>query len=319
MPRLIELYLFLLAGVLLGVILTRCTPRQTPQYLGNFIFWIGAPFTIVVFLHGSNLTAAVWISPVISWVAMFLGLGLGWLWLRFGCPQRNQAGRGHRVGKQGGLWSGPTQGSFLLATMAGNTGYLGYPIALTLAGNEQFSWALLYDLLGTAIGTYGLGVGVAAVYGGRVSSLKMLVGQMLLNPPLWSFILGFLGRSLPLPKPVVAGLQSLAWLVVFASLVLIGMRLGQLKQWQGVGKLLPCLVIKMLVVPLLLGMGLTGLGVQGLPRFVLVLQAAMPPAFSTVVLAEIYHLDRELSVTAVVAGTLGLLALLPVWVKIFGV
>jgi predicted permease len=40
---------------------------------------------------------------------------------------------------------------------------------------------------------------------------------------------------------------------------------------------------------------------------------AMPPAFATLVLAEAYELDQELTVTSLVVGCLGLVWLLPFW------
>jgi hypothetical protein len=44
---------------------------------------------------------------------------------------------------------------------------------------------------------------------------------------------------------------------------------------------------------------------------------AMPPAFATLVLAEVYDLDRNLSVTALAAGSTGLLLTLPIWLMLF--
>jgi predicted permease len=187
-----------------------------------------------------------------------------------------------------------------------------------LAGQTHFVWALLYDLLGTAIGTYGLGVIVAAGFSRKTWTWQKFWGQILLNPPLWSFGLGFGFRALPLRPNWLAGLQALVWVVIFASLILAGMRLTQLSAWQGWTKVLPSLAIKMLLVPLLVGCGLSFIGVTGAVRFVLVLQAAMPPAFSSLVLAEVYHLDQELSVILILLGSGALLLLLPLWLALFG-
>jgi hypothetical protein len=74
----------------------------------------------------------------------------------------------------------------------------------------------------------------------------------------------------------------------------------------------------MLLVPLVLGGGVGLLGVSGPPHLVIVLQMAMPPAFATLILAETYNLDRDLTVTALVVGTIGLLLTLPVWLVLFG-
>ncbi|MEO8891419.1 MAG: AEC family transporter, partial [Coleofasciculaceae cyanobacterium] len=60
------------------------------------------------------------------------------------------------------------------------------------------------------------------------------------------------------------------------------------------------------------------LGITGSPQLVIVLQMAMPPAFATLVLAEVYDLDRNFSVTALAIGSMGLLLTLPIWLLLFG-
>jgi hypothetical protein len=61
----------------------------------------------------------------------------------------------------------------------------------------------------------------------------------------------------------------------------------------------------MLIVPLILGIGLSWLGISGPPHLVLMLQMGMPPAFATLVIAEAYNLDREMTVTALAVGFSG--------------
>ena len=62
-----------------------------------------------------------------------------------------------------------------------------------------------------------------------------------------------------------------------------------------------------------MAIGLTILGIEGAPRLVLILQAGMPCAFSNLVLAEAYSLDRDLSVTCVALSSISLLLTLPIW------
>jgi predicted permease len=95
------------------------------------------------------------------------------------------------------------------------------------------------------------------------------------------------------------------------------MRLSQLESGSYLKQASVSLSIKMLLVPLVLGMGLFYLGITGPPQLVIVLQMAMPPAFATLVLAEVYDLDRNLSVTALAAGSTGLLLTLPIWLMLF--
>jgi len=293
LPVLLRLYTPLLAIAGLGWLSRRWIPTGWPDRLGQSLFWLGIPFTIVVFLRRADFGGAVWLAPVLAWVGIGLALGLTALWLR---------GRGLAL---------PSQGSCFLATMAGNTGYLGYPVLLTLYGPEHFAWVLFYDLFGSTLSAYSLGVALAAKYGGGAISWSAVGRAVLQNPVLWSFGVGLLARSWPVPAPLEPLLTGLAWLVIALALALIGMRLGGLgDRWR---ETLPLAFLKMVWVPALL-FGLTrALGLTGPPQAIVVLQAAMPPAFATLVLAEAYHLDVPLTVGTLSLGSLLWLLLLPLW------
>lgn len=308
--KLLELYLSLSGGVLLGWFLGRILPKQSPIYLGKFLFWIGVPIGIFSFLRRTNLSGPIWIAPLVSWAAILLGAGLAWTWIKI---NQHLGKLSENAAKK------PNQGSFILASMVGNTGYLGYPVTLTLLGQQYFGWALFYDLLGSTIGTYGFGVVLAARFGMGVTSYKQIAIVVIQNPALWSLSLGFTARQIPLPDVVELVLQIIAWTVIGLSLILIGMRLSLLKSLQGLSQISVTLCIKMLLVPLILGIGLTMLGMTGSPRLVMVLQMSMPPAFATLILAEAYNLDRELAVTGIAIGCVGLFFTLPLWLWLFGV
>lgn len=296
---LLKLYLNLSGWVIAGVVLDRCLPPKTANGLGQFLFWIGVPLSIVAFLRHSHLNDALWLAPIVAWIAILLGAGLSFLFLQ----------------KQ---WSRATQGSFLLATMLGNTGYLGYPIALSLIGPQYFAWTLFYDILGTLIGSYSLGIAIAARCSTLPQSNGWLAEAMLKNPALWSFGFGLLIKDIPLPQWLDVTLEGSGWAMVNLSLILIGMRLNQLSSWRSLHRASLSVSIKMIGMPLLLGAGLSILGLTSLPKLAIVLQIGMPPAFATLILAEAYQLDRELTVTAVALGSVVLLFTLPIWVTLFG-
>ena len=125
-------------------------------------------------------------------------------------------------------------------------------------------------------------------------------------------------RRIPLPQSLEISLQTFAWTVISLSLILIGMRLSQLDSWLFLQTASVIIGIKMLLIPLILGVIIAKLGVSGAPHLVLVLQMAMPPAFGTLVLAENFNLDRQLAVTALVLGSGSLLLMLPIWLLLFG-
>jgi predicted permease len=301
-----------LTGVSIGLLLARVGApanrdkryRQVPLALGKFLFWVGVPISIIGFTRRADLSGNLYLAPMVAWVAILLGLGCSRLWIHW----------------QGLAWPRPTQGSFSLASMLGNTGYIGYPVVLLLPqlGLEMFGWALFYDALGTLLGSYGLGAVLASEFGsspagGQAHLWRNRSQQVLRNPIIWAFCFGLLLKLIALPGWLDQTLYRLAWVVVMLSLVLIGMRIQQLSSWQHLPPALVAVSIKMLILPLTVGLGLTLLGVEGATRLVLILQAGMPCAFSNLVLAEAYDLDRDLSVTCVALSSGILLLTLPIW------
>jgi malate permease and related proteins len=315
---LIRLYVPLVATVLLGIglgaLLAHPAVQQqkgalatrVPRALGQFLFWVGVPLGIISFLHRANLSAGVFWAPVAAWAAMLLCFSCGWLWLR---PYRRR-------------WPRPSQGSFSLATMLGNTGSIGYPVVLLLPqlGPDYFGWALLYDALGTLPGAYGFGVVLAARYGDRPlaqteASARWFTSllEVIRNPNIIAFFVALALRPVPFPPLLDEGLYAFAWLGVMLSLVLMGLRLQQVTSWQALQPATIAVSIKMLLIPLVIGTALTLVGMDGPSRLVLVVQAGMPCAFANLILAEAYNLDRQLTVTCVGLSSGLLLLTLPLW------
>ncbi|MBW4427126.1 MAG: AEC family transporter [Nostoc desertorum CM1-VF14] len=305
MTNLLELYVKLGGLVLVGFILGRKLPVTVPTRLGQFLFWVGVPISIVSFLRQSSLSGQIWIAPAIAYLAILLGAFLAWLGIKGQAYFRNT------------VLQAPTQASLILAAMLGNTGYLGFPITLAMVGKEYFAWALFYDLLGSFPGTYALGVLLAASFGGSVQNHWQIIKAILINPALWSFGFGLLFRQVAIPTVAEFWLEKFAWSGVALSLVLIGMRLALIKSWSSLPQVGMSLGIKMLLVPLILGSTLPLFGLTGSTAKVIVLQMAMPPAFGTLIIAETFNLDHDLAVTALAAGTIVLLVTLPVWLWLF--
>ncbi|MFN6514156.1 MAG: AEC family transporter [Nostoc sp. CreGUA01] len=305
MTNLLELYVKLGGLILVGFILGRKLPVTVPTHLGQFLYWVGVPISIVSFLRQSSLSAQVWIAPAIAYLAILLGAFLGWVGIKAQAHFRNTVPQA------------PTQASLLLSAMMGNTGILGFPISLAMVGKEYFAWALFYDLLGSFPGTYGLGVLVAAHFGGNTQNYWQTLKAVLINPALWSFGFGLLFREVAIPTLVEFWLDKLAWSVLALSLVLIGMRIALIESWRSLPQAGMSLGIKMLLVPLILGSILPLFGLTGSTAKAIVLQMAMPPAFGTLVIAEAFNLDRDLAVTALASGVIVLLVTLPIWLWLF--
>ncbi|MGB2926974.1 MAG: AEC family transporter [Limnothrix sp.] len=299
--QLVTIYLKLGIGIGSGWAIGRFTSAAIAGKLAKWLFWVGVPVSVFVFVRQIELSSTIWIAPVVAWCAMGLCLGLAWLWLR--------------LGQQ--TFSKPAQGSFLLVSTIGNTGYLGFPISLAIAGEATFAWALFYDLLGSLLWGYGIGVMIAAYYG-RTSEqtqiYRQMLTQVLINPALWSLVLGLISRAIAFPAFIETSLNAIAWGVIMLAIVLIGMRLSRLKISQKLTQIRSSLLIKMLIVPLIFSLLLPLFGIPKSICLALVLQIAMPPAFATLIVSETYKLDQDLAVSSLATGTIVLLFTLPIWI-----
>ncbi|MEM9537310.1 MAG: AEC family transporter, partial [Cyanobacteria bacterium P01_E01_bin.45] len=76
--------------------------------------------------------------------------------------------------------------------------------------------------------------------------------------------------------------------------------------------------IKLLALPVAVGLLVQTMPLSPAVRLVLILQAGMPCAFSTLILAEEYRLDRDTSVTAIATSSIAFLLTLPIWLAIWG-
>lgn len=305
MNNLLVLYFRLIVLVLFGFALGRKFPPIISTYLGQILFWIGVPISIVAFLRQAELSAEVSIAPIIAHLAVFLGIILVLIVVKA------------RTWLTQTTLPKSTFGSFILTSILGNTGYLGFPINLSLIGDSYFAWALFYDLLGSFFAAYGLGVLIGARFSGRAQKPWQMVKTILINPALWSFGFGLAFRELAIPGFLELSLNISATIVISLSLILIGMRLSYLNSWNNLPLVTASLTIKMLLIPLILGSALPMFGISGKAAKAIVLQMAMPPAFATLVIAETFNLDRNLCVSALTLGSMLLLVTLPMWLWLF--
>lgn len=332
---LVMLYVRLIGWTVLGYGLGKLLPKVFTSYLGKALLFVGVPISIVSFLRQADLSGWVLIAPTTAWIAILVGAGLAWIWIDLGLSDERfsklsrgiisrdisveaNSTRDASLG-QPSSWSAATQGSFLLAMTLGNTAFMGYPVSLALVGPEYFAWSLFYDLIGSTIAAYSVGIALASRFGSISGSQKKLNPfiSMAKTPALWSLPIGLGMRFIPLPDVISSGMNTIAWTTVTLSLVMIGMQLSQLQTLKNVKQALTCISIKMLLTPLVVGTGLMFFGVTGAPRLAMVLQMGMPPAFSTLVIAQAYNLDCDLTVTTLAFGVVLLLFTIPIWLWLF--
>lgn len=337
--------LFLWTG--LGILSFRFLPQTFPRLLGRSLYWVGVPWQLLALARQTDFSNRAGLVPVITIATLGTGLLLAWLTLQSlqflttrassfaekpkcqdaevqasaesSSPPPDAAAP---VWKSLRSWIPPLdrahQGTFIIASMLGNTGFVGLGIIPALLKAGDMSWAVFFSVTQNLIGTYGVGVLLASHYGRpqQPNHSWRLLRDLLTVPSLWSFAIGYFTQSVPFPNFVETTIDSSLLFVIPASFLLMGMRLSQLQGLQTLQTALLPVVLKVMLLPGLVAIGTTLLGLSGDPRLSLVLMAGMPSAFASLILAEEYDLDRELAASSIALSTIVLLLMVPVWLAL---
>ncbi|MBD2074149.1 AEC family transporter [Phormidium sp. FACHB-592] len=346
---LFDAYLPLVLWTGLGLIAFRFVPQALPRLFGRSLYWVGVPWQILALARQTDYAQTLELAPAVTIAALVLGLLLAWVSLQMyqrwlarlpssdspQCSQREAlpmpllfmpAGES-AIALDTTLPNNLTQtrlnrsqrGSFILAATIGNTGFVGLGLVPALIHPSALGWAVFYSVTHNIIGTYGIGVFLASYYGRSQQQNHWFVQlrDVLTVPSLWAFALGSSTRSVALPEPAEQVLHASLWFVIPGAFLLMGMRLSQLHGWKSIQTALPPTLLKMVILPLAVGLGTTLLRLPGDARLALVLMSGMPSAFAGLILAEEYELDRELIASSIALSTIALLFTIPLWLFFF--
>jgi predicted permease len=307
--RLVQAYTPLIFWTGLGIISVRFLPSTFPYWLGRGLYWVGVPIEIFALARQTTFDARAQLAPTITIGSLLLGLSLGWISLQIW--QRLQPKT---------LPSPKLKGSLLLCSMLGNTGFVGLAIVPFFVSATDLSWAVLYSVTQNVFGTYGLGVLVSSYYGRQGTDPNhqwwTQLKDLFCVPSLWGFGLGSLTRSIQFPELVDSSLHASIWVVIPCAFVLMGIRLSQIQGWQSLKLALIPAILKTIVMPTIVAIAITMMGMTDDRRLGLVLMSAMPCAFAGLILSEEYNLDRNLVASSIIVSTLIFLVMIPVWLYV---
>ena len=329
---LVSAYSPLIFWVTLGIILLRVLPEKTPYWMGRGLYWFGVPWQIFDLARHSQLSGEIGMTPAITVVTLGVGLAIAWSVLML--LQRLNPPGGEKQISWLPSYDRYQYGSFIIAAMLGNTGFVGLGLLPSIIEPSAFSWAVFFSLTQNLIGTYFIGVLIASHFGqaevdpsleqspedlrqARNRRLFKLLRDILTVPSLWAFGFGFFSRSTVFPGPVETFASSSLIFVVPTSFVLMGLRLAKINGWSSLHSAMLPVGLKMILLPALVGVGTSFLGLTGDVRLGLVLMAGMPSAFASLILAEEYDMNRDLAASSIALSTVVLLGMIPVWLWIF--
>lgn len=192
--------------------------------------------------------------------------------------------------------------ALMISSFCLNGGNFGLSIANFAFGEAVLARAVVV-YIGNTVLNYTLGVFVAS--SGRQAPLGALK-NILRVPAFYATLIAFLlrGFNIELPPVIFRSVVVLKDAAIPAMLVLLGLQLSEtmrIYRWKLVSL---GVIIKLLIGPVI-GFGLALLfNLQGAAAIALILQASMPTAVVTLVLAREYHLDETLTLNLIVATTL---------------
>jgi len=197
-------------------------------------------------------------------------------------------------------------GVLVIGATFGNITYLGLPVLTGLYGNEAAKYALFYDLLSTTPLLWFVGVPVVVSYGqGKRPSLRESLRTVASLPPVWGILAGMALNLLhvPLPQFMLKSLEMLGSLVVPLMIFSIGLALS-LPEVRHAFAVVPAVVIKLALVPLISCASALLLGLDGHALASCVIEGAMPTMVLSLLIAEEFKLDVSLAAFLIVVTTI---------------
>jgi predicted permease len=199
----------------------------------------------------------------------------------------------------------PTAAMLVIAAIMANTGFFGAPVVATLLGHDELGAAITYDALVSGPMFFVVAFAVAAAFTTRGEEAGVRMRTFLLrNPPLIAVGAALVAPDALAPDVLVdiarVGLIALAPVGFFV----VGVQLAAERIGFPPPLSAPLAVVvglRMVVAPLLL-LGLATATAVDAPDAYL-LQAAMPVAVNTLVVAHAYDLDRGLASAALAWST----------------
>ncbi|MCY4063770.1 MAG: AEC family transporter [Chloroflexi bacterium] len=191
----------------------------------------------------------------------------------------------------------------LVATFVFNGANFGLSIVSFAFGAEALTYAVIIYIAGSTV-AWTLGPYVSS--GGAASMLKS-IKSVLRTPVVYALALALALKAAgisDLPPALSRTSQLLADASIPLMLVLLGLQLGGFRKPDRWPLLLTGTAIRLLLAPLIAIAGAALLNLDGAARAAFILQAGMPTAVLTLILAYEFDTDRELALNLIMTTTL---------------
>ncbi len=202
--------------------------------------------------------------------------------------------------------------SLLLPSFMINSGFIGYPLILSVFGVQGLIRGVFFDV-GSMIMFTGLGLVMLFVFGG---SYKLVFRKVLSFPLIWAFIfaLFFVFFGLKLPDTVLTILNYFSALTIPLIMISLGLTLdfSTIKDYFLDASIVS--FIRLIIVPFIGIFLLNFFAFEGLDRIVLIVDSALPSGMLVLTYAIIYDLNFKRTAAVIFLSTILSLGTLPLWI-----
>ena len=271
---------------------------QTRTVLTSLVYYLLLPALVLSVLWKAELGETSLLIAIAAAVGVFAGLAIGFLSCRL-CKN-----------------SSAEAGAVILAVTFPNATYLGLPVLEATFGPWARGVAIQYDLFACTPLLFTVGVLVASRLGSSDESARAVYRGVLAIPAMWAALLAVLlnWADVPLPSVLEGTLSLLERGVVPLMLFSLGLSLEWSRsRWHVLPSLIPVVVVRLLLVPFIVMLVATSLGLTGELHAAVVMEAAMPSMVLGLVICDRFKLDVSLYAAAVTVTTALSLITLPLW------
>ena len=192
--------------------------------------------------------------------------------------------------------------TLLIVAMFVNGGNYGLTLLQLRYGEDGLSRGVVYYVTSTVM-VYTVGVFVASL---GHAGWRVTLRRMARLPAVYAAVLALLVYSfhIPVPAPIMSGITILGAGAIPVMLLVLGMQIADLRPEDATGFVWPAVGLRLVGGPLV-GLGLAWLlGLQGVGRSAMIVEAAMPTAVINLILATEFHLPTSIVARIVVYSTL---------------
>lgn len=202
--------------------------------------------------------------------------------------------------------------AMMLGAVFMNSGNYGAPVALFAFGNEGFHIAVIIMVIHSLF-MNSLGIFFASVGSKENASVKEALRAVLRMPVLYGAVLGVVLQltHVPIHPAIMDGVSLIADASIPVVMLVLGMQLASMSRKRvNYAMMSVTSVIRMIVSPLLAALILYFMPLDPLIKSVLILQAAMPAAANTTMLALQFNTEPDLvSFTTLITTVISIISI----------